>query len=384
MKKYIFRFIMLALSIASSAQENIKNEIIAFTDSTEMIIRNGRKLIAEKTITGDHRGAVSTLNYLKKTVDEKYIILFPAEEILVSLANRSFELFLYNARNWNSLFEDKTMAFQMESISAQINQYLQTEMPFISEDLNKSNLSETDKTLIRLYIRYYLNDNYTDLNKALKNYLKNNPNSEYTDFLNQLRQLTFTGRMNFCFGYGNEFLNGNITNNFDSHIQVMNFEIDGFLNRLYLSLFMGGSVSREVSKNNLPVKNKDWTHPAGDKVSSLKYGLKIGKSLYSNSKINFYPYIVIGGYEINSQSSLADDNDSEPKNNLIGTFCPGIGASCDMLLKKWQSKNIYSPEGFLFIRPSLGYDYFLSNKKISQGGDFYFNVSLGVSLGGIQ
>ncbi len=381
MKKNLLFFIMLISALTTFAQEDIKKEIIAFTDSTELIIRNGRKLIVDKTVSGDHKGALSTLNYLKSAVDEKYIILYPAEEILVSLANRNFELFLYNIKNWNSLLEGKVRAFQTESISNEIHKYLGTELSFIMEDLNKSNLKEKDKELIRLYIKYYLGEDYSNLNKSLKNYLKNNPDTEYTNFVNELRQLTFTGRMDFCLGYGNEFLNGNITDNFDSHMQVMCFEIDGFLNRLYLSLFMGGSVSREVSKNDLPVKSKDWVHPAGDKVSSLKYGLKIGKSLYSNDRVNFFPYVVIGGYEINSQSSLADDDDDTPKNNLSGTFCPGVGASCDLVLKKWGQENLYTPGGFLFIRPSLGYDYFLSNKEISKGGDFYFTISLGVSLG---
>jgi hypothetical protein len=383
MKKHLFLFVLLVSSLPVWSQEDIKKEIIAFTDSTELIIRNGRKLIAEKTVSGDHRSAISTLNYLKETLDEKYIILYPAEEILVAIACRNFELFLYMARNWNSLMEGKIRTFQMESISDEIHAYLGNEMPFILEEVNNSHLPETEKKLIQLYIRYYLNDSYTDLNKDLKNYVKNNPDSEYNPFVNELRQLTFTGRMNFCLGYGNEFLHGTITDNFDSHMQVMNFEIDGFLNRLYLSLFMGGSVSREISKNNLPVKDRDWTHPSGDKVSSLKYGLKIGKSLYSTDKLNFYPYIVIGGYEINSQSSLAD-NDSDEKNNLTGTFCPGVGASCDLVLKKWQTQNIYDPEGFLFIRPSIGYDYFLATKKISKGGSLYFNLSLGVSLGGMH
>ncbi len=386
MKKYLFIFALIVSSSTVYAQEELRKELIAFTDTTELIIKNGRKLIVGKTVSGDHKGAISTLNYLKETVDEKYIILYPAEELLVSLANRNFELFLFNAKNWDSLLEGKVHSLQMVSISDQIHMYLGTEMPFIIEDLDKSNLAEADKKVIRLYARYYLNDNYADLNKLLKEYVKNNPGSVYTDFVKELRQLTFTGRMNICMGYGNDFLHGNITDNFDSHMHVMSFEVDGFINRMYLSLFMGGSVSREVSKNDLPVKDKDWVHPAGDKVSSLKYGLKIGKSFYSNDKVNFYPYVIIGGYEINSQSPLADDYDdsSEPKNNLTGTFCPGIGASCDLLLHKWEKRNVYSPDGFLFVRPSIGYDYFLQSKDISKGGNFYFNVSLGVSLGAMH
>jgi hypothetical protein len=384
MKKLLLCTFLFITGFRLIAQTEIRNEILAFTDSTELIIRNGRKLIVEKTITGQHDAAISTLNYLKKTINEKYVILYPAEEILVSLANRNFGLFLYTAKNIKHLMDNKVRIFQMPSISEEIHQYLGNEILFISEDVTNSNLPDSEKELIQLYIRFYLNENYTELNKTIKQHQRKNQKSEYIDFLNDLIQLTLTGRMNFSLGYGNEFLSGNITRNFDNHLHVMNFEIDGFMNRLYLSLFMGGSVSREVSKNDLPVKKKDWTHLAGESVSTLKYGLKIGRSLYSTDNLNFYPFILIGGYEFNSQSPQADKKDSELKNNLSGAFCTGFGASCDFVLKKWETRNYVDPVGFLFIRPSIGYDFFMTNKELAKGGDFYFNVSLGVSLGSIR
>ena len=183
MKKYWFTVCFFFSLIFANAQENIKNEILSFTDSTELIIRNGRKLIIEKTLSGDHKAAISTLNYLKNSVDEKYVILYPAEEILVSLATRNFELFLYNAVNFNSLMQGKVKAIQMESFSEEIHEYLGQEIFLISDEVNKSNLNEEQKEVLQIYIRYYLNENHADLNSYITKFQKKNSDSEYSDFL---------------------------------------------------------------------------------------------------------------------------------------------------------------------------------------------------------
>jgi hypothetical protein len=163
MNKFIAGILLLFSTLHSFAQVDIRNEIIAFTDSTELIIRNGRKLIIDKIVTGDHQAAISTLNFLKKTVDDKYIILYPSEEILVSLATRNFELFLFNAENFKTLLEGKTKYIRMEPISEELNRYLSMEMNFVSDELLNSKLPLPTIEFIQLYIRYYMNEDKTEL-----------------------------------------------------------------------------------------------------------------------------------------------------------------------------------------------------------------------------
>jgi hypothetical protein len=384
MKKLV---IFLALSIYALfvfSQEDIKSEILSYSDSTEIIIRNGRKLIIDKLTAGDYTGANNTLNYLKENTDKRYIILYPGEALLFSLATRNFPLFLYNAKNFNTLLEGKTKSVAGESMVIEMREYLSTEMPFITDELEQYQMSEVDKKLIRIYIRYYMNEDLADLNTTIRNYQKTYPGSEYSCFLNELKKLTTTARMNFVFGYGNEFLNGDIAEVFTNRLHVLNMEIDGFINQLYLSFFIGGSVSQVRSNIDLPVKKKDWIHTKEEKVSSLKYGMKIGRTIFSNQRLNVYPYLSIGGYEMNSQSSEFENKDSaNPKNNLTGSFFAGFGAASDIVLKKWEPKSIYEPGGFVFFRPQIGYDQFLSNKNHTKGHDFHFMLSVGISLGSL-
>ncbi len=381
MKKLYLLFGILICAWNGFTQDNLKKEILSFTDSTEFIIRNGRKLIVDKTTAGNHEGAIETLNYLKNNVDDKYVILYPVEELLIALANRNFQLFLYDARNYNILMEGKTVALQFENIMGEIHQYLGFEMSLISEEVNHSNLSQSDKEFIQLYIRYYTDDDQNGLNNDIRKYIKSNPKTEYDDFLKQLKQYTTTGRMDILMGYGNEFLTGNISDYFTSHLHTLSLEVDGFVNQLYLSLFFSGSVNKVTSNIDLPIKDTDLIHLKGEKASSLKYGLKVGRKVFSSSNVTIYPYLTLGGYDMNSQSSVIDDEDD--KNTLTSTFLAGVGASCDIILKKWERKSLYDPMGFIFIRPNLGYDNFFANKTISKGGDFYAAISLGISIGGI-
>lgn len=384
MKKTLTLLALLFCVLSVFSQEDIKSQILSYSDSTEMIIRNGRKLILDKTVDGDHAAANKTLNFLKENVDKRYVILYPGEELLFSLATRNFPLFLYIAKNFETLLEGKTKSVAGESMVIELREYLSAEMPFIREELEEYQLAEEEKNLVRIYIRYYMNEDMTELNTTIKNYQKTYTGSEYSYFLNELKKLTTTGRMNFVFGYGNEFLNGDIAEVFTNRLHAMNMEIDGFINQLYLSLFIGGSISQLRSNIDLPVKNKDWIHAKEEKVSSLKYGMKIGRTLFSNQRLNIYPYLSIGGYEMNSQSSEFKNKDSDnPKNNLTGSFFAGFGAASDIVLKKWEPKSFYEPAGFVFLRPQIGYDQFLSNRDHTKGYDFHFMISLGVSLGGL-
>ena len=382
MKKFLLLLFAINIFLNSWAQTDMMKEIISFSDTTEMMIRNGRKLVVEKTISGNHSGAIETINYLKNNSDEKYVIFYPAEEILISLATRNFQLFLFTARNYNTLLEGKTKVLQFESVLPDVHSYLGDEMNFIADELENSSLTDTEKEFVRLYIRYYLNDDKAKLNNDIRKYQKNNQKSEYHDFLNELKRLSATGSMNFCMGYGNEFLVGNISNTFTNHFHILNIEYDGFVNNWYFSAFMGGSISKVFSNANLPVKKKDWIHTKDQNVSSLKYGAKVGHSVYKTEKLNLYPYFSIGGYEMNSQSDDFEDDSDEPKNNLTGSFMAGIGASCNFLLKTWDSKYTYEPLGYFFVRPSVGYDQFIGSKEISKGGDFYFLLSIGLGLSG--
>src|SRR5690554_2446636 len=382
MKKLLLQMLFLTAYICSDAQGDIRLQILSYNDSTEIMIRNGRQLLVDQTLSGKHQAALKTLNYLKENIDERYAILTPVEELIFSLSTRNFPLFLYNARNFNTLTQSRARMVFHQNMHFELQDYLINEMPFIIEDLDKNSMHEEDKEIIRFYIRYYMAENLEELQASIKRYQKEHPDSEYQYFLNELKSQTLTGRINFNFGYGNEFLDGAIAETFTDRFHVMSMEIDAIINKLYLSIFFSGSISKIQSNIDLPVKDNDVLHSKDEKVSSMKFGLKIGRVLYSKPGFNFYPYLTIGGYEMNSQSSaIRNNNSSVVENTLTSSFMTGVGAAGDIIIKRWQPQGLYNSSGYWFLRPQIGYDRFLSSKAHTNGSDFYFMISTGIGLG---
>lgn len=364
------------------AQENIRQQIIGYTDSTEIIIRNGRKLAADKTVRGDNQGAIATINYLKNNVAKEYVIFYPAEELLLSLANSNFEQFLYTAANYKTLLSDKTKYVQVENITEQIHPFLEQELPLIKKDLERSNISTEAKELIRIYIKYYEGEDNYELGKSIKAFRKAYHNSEYSPFLMYIENYVTNNAMNLCLGYGQEFLTGNAGDNFTSHFQSMNLELEWFINNIYFSIFFQGSVETLHTTQNMPVKKHDYIHTPEDEALSTKYGFKLGKSWYTNKKVNLFSYVSIGNYQMKSRKSNFDISDDDTENlKLTSVFSPGIGTACDIYIKHLKNKQTGQKVGQWFIRPNVGYDFFVTGKDVAKGGSLFVNLSMGIGIG---
>lgn len=370
------------LSLRSFSQDDLRQQIISFTDSTEIMIRNGRKLVVDQTVKGDSQSAIETITFLKKNVDKDYVIFYPAEELLLALANSNFEQFLFTATHYSNFLEEKTKYVQTENITAQINGFLSQELALIKKDLERTNLNPEKKELIDIYIRYYESEDKFKLNKSIKNYKKSYPNSEYMAFLELIENDVEPGAMNFCFGYGHEYLSGNISEAFTSHFQSMNMELEWFSGKLYYSVFMRGSVGSLKTKYNMPIIDFDLIQTPEDYAFSLNYGARIGRTWYSRKTITVFSYLSIGGYQFKSDKANFDIPSDETANlKLISVFSPGLGTACDIYLKHFKSKDSGEKIGQWFIRPSVGYDFFVTGKDESKGGSLFLNLTMGIGLG---
>jgi len=364
------------------AQEDIKQQIISFTDSTEIMIRNGRRLVVDETVKGNSQAAIETIKFLKNNVDQDYVIFYPAEELLLALANSNFEQFLYTAAHFNNLLDEKTKSIQTEDISGQLTGFISNEIVLIKKDLGRSDLSAKGKELIDIYFQYYESEDKFVLNKAIKNYKKSYPDSEYNSFLKLIEDEVKTGAMNFCVAYGHEFLNGNISEAFTSHFQNMGMELEWFIGPTYYSVFMVGSVGTVHSSYSMPVKDFDLVNTPDDDVFSLKYGAKLGRSWFSNKTFNFFSYVSIAGYSMKSEkSNFGIPSDESANLRLASVFSPGIGTACDIYLKNFTSKMSGEKIGQWFIRPNIGYDFFVTGKDEFKGGSLFLNLTMGIGLG---
>jgi len=198
-------------------------------------------------------------------------------------------------------------------------------------------------------------------------------------FLEKLNIWTQTYFMNFCLGYGHEFLNGNIANSFSNQFDVMALEVEWFIDQHYFSFFFSGSLGEIYSKHDITVN--DYTHTPEDVAFSIKYGIKLGRSWYRTNSFNVFSYLSLGGYQMKPEKSIYTTPDSEYSNlKLTNSFFTGIGTAFDLSIINFKNKTTEKKTGSWFIRPNMGYDLFITNKDIAKGGSFYIYLTTGIGF----
>tara|TARA_R110002050_G_scaffold298296_1_gene461352 strand:- start:4579 stop:5721 length:1143 start_codon:yes stop_codon:yes gene_type:complete len=378
MKKLLFTLAVFFSVLSSYAQNDMREAILSYTDSTQLLIENGRQLIVKHIIDHNYAEAGKVLNYLKNKAGSNYVVLYPAEAILTSIATRDFQLFLYNARNFATLLEGKKKYPKYDDISYDLHANIREEMMAIQQDLELADLSVADRDFIQLYLDYYNGEDQVALRKKVNNYRSRFPDSEYQNFLKEIKSSSFAGRFNFGFGYLNERLSGEISHTIDPNISGLCMEMDFVMNRTYVSLYVGGSIKTLYSKTDLPILDTDWMYQQGNKVATIRYGLKVGYIVHSTNRVKTYPYVNIGGFSVTAQ---ADDIDVDEKNELMGSFMPGVGMASEINLLKWNSASMYGPLGFLYLKPNVGIDFLTTKKEKFKGQSVSFSLTLGMAFG---
>ncbi len=382
MKKTIVIFQLLMLMLYTAGQEPLPNEPAAGTDKFQLLIQQGRKEIVDQIISGNYQSAQNTLNELKRKVDKNYVVLYPREEVLLALATRNFKLLVNNAKNYELLTRDKPTALIYDDFRETIYTYLLPEIVTITSELENSTLTPSEKEVIKIYIQFLFSDDISDLNKVINNFEKTHPKSNYNEFLNTLKRLTINSRINFSAGYSSECVGAKVRDNYFDQLNTIKIEMDGFIRKLYLSLFIGGGFSNVGSDFFIRGENNEMIKKEGESISSQKYGFKLGRVIYSGKIVKLYPYLSVGGHEIKSPELVVASTDINRTTEIkTGSLFGGAGISGDILLKERKRKRMYDSEIYFFLRPSAGYDRFLTPNDISNRNNIYFSISLGVSTG---
>ncbi len=343
-------------------------------DRNRLLIEQKRNEMVEQIISGNNEAALNILQNLQKEADPDYVILYPREEMLIALATRKFKWLADSAKHYNRLISGKANTPVYNDFRNALYQYLLPKISDISEELENSDLAEEDKALIRIYLHFLFSDKISGLNRIIRDYRNEYPKTRYIHFLNSMRRLTLNSRVNFNMGYTGDFIG--IGENLSGYEQLnaLQVELDAFIRKFYLSLYISGGFSN-VSHGNLSGGENGSGISAGEGLSSQKYGAKLGKVIVSKRNFKFYPYLSVGGFELTSPTAFGE-------NKILSStsLFAGAGTSCDVVLSRWKPNHMYAPEGYFFIRPKIGYNRFLTQNSLIKN-DFYFSVSLGVSIG---
>jgi len=377
MKKILFTLVAVLISGAVFSQLKPTKSKIA---EIQQDIQKGRNQIVENILSGNHTQALNLYGQLVAKYHKNYLLFYPREELLVALATRNFKMFADSALVYSPVISKKKNPLIYE-FPEELHNYIQSESANILEQLENSGLPENYKEVIKIYLQFVTKENGATLNKNIKNYQRNYSRTLFQDFLNSLRRQNASNRLNISLGYSVEGIGGKISESFFDIMNYPKIELDGFINRTYFSLFIGGGFSNVNTRFPVIDENNETLIIDEDKVSNQKFGIKLGRVLFENDHLTLYPYVSFGGHELSPTSVLFNNPEQlQPDDLKPETFFAGLGISTDLLLKKWTKKRMYDPQGFYFVRANFGYDRFLDN-KIDNFNNLYFSISAGVSIG---
>lgn len=375
MRQFLLSLLLLLIGISLKGQLNLEEELKNVIDSNAIYIQNGRHQIIKNAQNGDYFKNISILKYLQSKVEhENYYILHPSEERLLCFLAQDKQMFLeaLKKENWH---ENKIQPPYDQLGTSLINE-LEKEIHMWAGWLDEQDLSEEEYKVYRLYlgqINFY--QDKLALRKETHQFIKQFPESHYTDYVQNLFDDFFTGSMGFSFSGGTNWLMGDVSDLVDLN-GFLSFEMDFFLNRFYWGLGFWGSAKGQSTTRlvDTNAQNEVLIYEVGSHASSFNAGFKFGYLAYKSSKLKIYPYTLFTGGGIN----IYDNSNNKDNLTLTDGIGLGGGLGFDYDLHQWMASDgvNQSINSHIGIRVNVGYEQVFSDKNSPTSGMLICNAGI--------
>lgn len=365
----------LFIVIFSYSQNELEKEILGIKDSSELIVRNSRKLVNTRLHEGKYNDLINIISYAKANIDKNsYIAFYPWEEQVMSILSGDVSYFCISAADDN---------FNNYAIQPQDDYLGQYAISIINENketwkdwFNTLLLDDEKKQVIRIFLGVIgLYDSPLENQKLVSRFLKEYPTSAYKKYVSSFKRSFKVGTFEYEFGGGIWKLNGGLTQ-YISPSSAIFFGMGGFSNRFYWDFFFMGANETDLLSSILVTdeNNNQYMVNSGEGLSLINAGMKFGWLVYRNDWVKLYPIATISGSSLDLPTQEGRNSESIILNS---TFNLGAGICTDFDIIHWTMKNYYSSaQSHLGIRLSAGYQSYLASKKYIGGSGYYCTASL--------
>lgn len=380
-KYYLILSVLLFFSTKNTVIAQIENEIKAFTDSTELLVINGRKMIWQHIQSYDNDKVAEIYNYLNEITRSKNCCAFTYNEdlFITSLIN-DWNEFLNCAANYSDNTRQPLCYQIRDYISGFLHKEVSEHAGRLLEIARKDEkLTAEDKDLLDAY--FYILGNGQDeiFDKKIKDFKKKYSKSRYNDFVNNyLPAPKLRGGMNIVFGATQIFPTGNLKTYF-MPATIFNTSFEFYLNRMFYDFLLeGGSIKLRTSLlTETTCYDVDFSYK--EKFRYFNAGLIVGYSIVQNKRMLFSPFMFIGGTTL--ESNLYHSNDDELEFEIFNSFIIGPGLRTEVKIISFKHKTMSS---FLNLRVDAGYNFPVKyNFTQAKGNIFYTRCSLVWYMGDI-
>jgi hypothetical protein len=378
MKNRILAFLLVVMTLASSAQAQLIDEIRTFVDSTELIMNNGRRMLYQSLATGDKDKADDLHNFLKEQALAKHCFAFNYNESLyICLLLNDWDAWLDNARNYKTIVTLSSCYQYNEDYVQRLYGLVIRNMESIQKKLDSHEMTTDERDLMQLYLHLLKVDKPDDLYSSLyKSFKRNHKYSAYIGFIEGYMPRALT-KAAFAMSVGPTTITptGNLNNFFNPGV-LFNMSMDVNLNKIYSGFHVSGGalkLKQPVSFfNSNGIIEQEFKQ--GESFSFFTAGIYAGYFLVRNERWQLAPYINIGGSTL--ESSLYTSYDKEPEYQIFDSFNFGPGFHTEFRIAEFTLDPYYGAlpgmetSSYISFKMDIGYDIVTNNKNIDFKGNF--------------
>ncbi|MFW5983352.1 MAG: hypothetical protein ACOCQ4_02535 [bacterium] len=340
----------------------VEDEIKTFVDSTEIIVTQGRKMMAHKINEKKYEKVLEVYDYLNEKAAESDCYPFTyVENIYLFAVTAQWDRWIEMAENYEEY--NKPLCSQIDDrIIRYLFDDLQENDSLLKEDLENSSLKREDKDIISLFL--FISENGADnmeYAKKLKEFRKSYPQTRFQTFLNKfMPDKPINASLGFSLGASQVSLTSNLAENFEPKTLV-NFAMDFDVNRFHSSLtFSIGSLELQ-SPFSASLDGVQYDFEMNEDFHFLDAGVDLGFFIVKSKHINIAPYMHLGTTVL--ESKLFNDDYNEEELKLINKFTYGAGVSAEVKLFKFSHSNYnyyiqrtVDSESFIGLKIEGGYN----------------------------
>lgn len=368
------------MNLNASAQ--IEQEIKNYTDTTKVLVDNGRKMIIQELSEGNSQKAWKIYHYLTNLkIFNSYSAFYYKEKLYITLLTGRLS-------EWTKLAANVKKAVNKEPYPSSFPIFNFLQKKFIAKSdsiknlITQSDLDMEKKEILNIYLHLHtsgrVNEQY---NKMLEDFHKNFPNSEFQDFINLfLPPKSIEGSFGFSMGSGIYMPTHKLKKNFSPNAGFY-MSVDININRVFSSLYLNGQ-SFYLDKPFTAFHNSETLNfEQNERFFLLDAGLYIGYFLIRNDHFHLAPYISLSGSTLRSTRYEGDNDEKEFK--IFESFTTGPGLHTELRLVDFNTKSYYyGPEvqNYLSLKIEAGYNFITQHEfNIFEGNTPY--VKMGILWG---
>ena len=376
---------MVIMPAIAFAQEDVKSEILNYTDSMANVVSKGRGLLAEKFVAGDLEKVKQIKDYLKGIDSNKDYFVFYAPE---------YSLILYWTSGYKELLErvakeDSFYSVPFRRMRPQNDLLLQKLVSKTEEQkqrvlglIDAADLQEVDKDFLRLNLENTLAHaggtwSRDTLNRMANDFLSKHPGSKYDGYVRKRIRYQVTTDwglgVEFFSGYG--FFTGNLSQSYTNSIPIgVAFDVQYKNWVLYLRDYIGFSKTK---KDLFPASGV-WA--ANSQARVFVPEASIGYVVTDGRLFKVAPFVGISSMDIGPTSS---DQASQPSLKYADmgfsrTYTCGLNADIKLSRPKARKKTSRANNDFRMVRVRYSYNMPQFQNAYPGVTGYFHSITIGV------